>query len=343
MKFWYIKSKNKDLCKTFSDVEREGYNFKYNVWVKDYDKTYLVDLMSSEFNVIEEFYVKLKEMTKKINAAIIAGRSITGKNEYQVLRRSAEHQEGISIEDFPQDWVCLDVDSGELPLLSEKDIPEAIVQKYFPDYLKDVDYVFQFSNSSGFAPLTTPKGHFWILLSEPRTCAELQKWQKMNRQFDSATLKAAQPIYTSNPKLHGLADPIKERIVLVKKDKRSALINVPSDAAVEKSIIVNCPEGVNDWRVFLYQITPSNAHPHVVSATTSFYVRFGNNGDWAYFKSAVLGRMREVGHARADANTVSKEIDAAKDYCKGLSSFNLPMNNDLEWSRYKLANLTRKG
>jgi len=308
-----IKSEH-GLYKELSSEYMEDALFWQGMWVTSYQKNFYVDCTTIEISSIEEFYELLSELDKMPNEAIM--RAIAGEGELtNVTRRTTGEDAPFS--DGKINWVCIDLDSCDLPEgIIEEEIPEFCMY-YFPEYFHNVSYVAQFSNRAGFDGWKQAKMHYWFLLDEGVTNDELKRWQTHNKQFDPSVFKTVQPIYTSAPKQSGSLkelEVVKQRVRFYKKEKDTVHIDIPEESLMSAAAMngeyseSNYNNGEKFMR-FIDQITTSGAHEYTKSAVASYYTKYGVNCDWNHFKNVVLARMQAVGHPRANMQTVNDEVE----------------------------------
>lgn len=326
-----LHNRNGTFNKSFSATELEDYNPKYNVFCRDYDNVFKINIQQFGFDDLDELYELLDILRGEESKTVIRGSSITGGEQFDVrrLENCIHDEEEISIVDAPQHWVMLDFDiKVELPSdIEQHEIPEFILQTEIPKEFRDVSYISQYSGSAGLSHWC--KIHYWFLLTKPLTCKELQRWQKENLQLDGSAFKAAQPLYTADPTFVGLEDPVKQRLMIVKKDLETVEIIVPEEVIHVPGVTTTVTsEGKGGWRRFLDNMTANGAHDQTKSAACSFHAIHGTEADWNYFKNAVLQRMQAVGHPRANMATVNKEVDELIRYTSRSTSYNLPMTSD---------------
>lgn len=118
--------------------------------------------------------------------------------------------------EVPHHWVCLDVDSYELP--DDRDLVTSpascvlhFVRTQLPEEFRYSSFHWQLSNSAG-APGKERilKAHIWFWLREPRTGEELEQWARATKApVDITVFRTVQVHYTAAPTIDdGIDCPI---------------------------------------------------------------------------------------------------------------------------------------
>ena len=153
-----------------------------------------------------------------------------------------EPRKGKSDKDEERTWITLDLDQ-----LTGFNGTEDFIKKCLPDAFHNVSYVLAHSASSGIKP--DMNMHVFFLLDRPEHMKDIRTWlthtNLVTKELsDQLTLTSAnfglsypldrvandngRPIYLAPPVCEGFEDPIKERIVLIKKDHDEVRFNFQS-------------------------------------------------------------------------------------------------------------------
>ena len=126
-----------------------------------------------------------------------------------------------SIIDTPLHWLPIDVDSVQPPngydFTHHTEACIEYVVSLLPEEFHNVSYVWQASGSAGFKPGI--RARLWFWLARPIDSAECKAFALSNPDFvDKNLYSRSQPIYTADPVLVGLPDPLTgHRLGLVRK------------------------------------------------------------------------------------------------------------------------------
>ena len=141
------------------------------------------------------------------------GRDFYEKNHFVYRRSGYKLENGKKtpphFEDTPRAWACFDADDILTPFDITTHAAQSVawyIENHLPPCFKNVGYVWQLSGSAGH-PKKNPKmlrAHVWVLLTEPRTSAQVKTWaaREIGKKYtDLALFQAVQAHYTSNPVL----------------------------------------------------------------------------------------------------------------------------------------------
>jgi len=192
----------------------------------------------------------LREMDADPSSAIVRG---SPRHLGVPMRRRSADASTATIDPSPARWVCLDLDGLALPARLDDPETEAIpyILASVPPEFGGVDAVVQWSAGAGFTVSTAEDGrkiaaydddrvlwevvqpgwtkmkaHVWYLLDDAIDDATLRDWAEQHRSIlDPSLFGAAHLHYTARPVFEdGIADPIRERVRLVRGDRRHASI-----------------------------------------------------------------------------------------------------------------------
>ena len=145
-----------------------------------------------------------------------------------------ESRAGLTQAEAPTRWLLLDLDFD-----SGWDSVDDFLADLNPAWA-DVSYIWQHSSSAGIRCEPGLRGHLWLMLDGPVVPASVKLWLKernlnvpglqqhlrltasgmsLKWGLDVSTCQNDKLIYIAPPILEGLDDPIRERIVLVRKDR----------------------------------------------------------------------------------------------------------------------------
>lgn len=146
------------------------------------------------------------------------------KGEKKRRLSSARDGEDATIVDVPRLWMPIDVDQIDFEPMASIDDGETFALELLDRLsLKGVRCVWHLTNSHGF--FGKYRARLWVELERPATCADMReyakaKWGddkvdvdgKMKHIVDFAVYRPAQPIYTGDPILEGVDDPVAKRV-----------------------------------------------------------------------------------------------------------------------------------
>ncbi|MCV2361003.1 helicase RepA family protein [Paucibacter sp. TC2R-5] len=120
--------------------------------------------------------------------------------------------------DVPRSYLMLDIDgykpSNADPITQVELALAELFAKYLPAFL-GTSYYWQLSGSAGHPKhVGVLKVHVWFMLTEPRTCVELQAWARSLPPgiLDPSVYQPAQMLYTATPIFEaGVTDPVAKR------------------------------------------------------------------------------------------------------------------------------------
>ena len=216
-------------------------------------------------NCLDDLYQELVRIELQQQALVIRGEP---KKEVDlskpVLRRlSREVQQTSTNEypfiDVPEHWLCIDIDCLNVPddanynSMSSAAIDYAV--SLLPDEFKNVSLIGQFSSSVGIFNNSSIKLHLWFWLKEAVDTYSLRKWgheinlRKGFKLIDTKLYNPVQPHYIVPPLLEDdIEDPIKERILLFKKEKSEVdydFLKIINEANQSTAILQTSKQGAN--------------------------------------------------------------------------------------------------
>src|SRR5690606_30998768 len=141
-------------------------------------------------------------------------------------RRLSSTRDGAdaTLVDVPRLWMPIDVDQIDFEPMASIDDGETFALELLDRLsLRGVRCVWHLTNSHGF--FGKYRARLWVELERPATCADMReyakaKWGddkvdvdgKMKHIVDLAVYRPAQPIYTGDPILEGVDDPVEKRV-----------------------------------------------------------------------------------------------------------------------------------
>ena len=146
------------------------------------------------------------------------------KGEKKRRLSSARDGADATLVDVPRLWMPIDVDQIDFEPLASIDDGETFALELLDRLsLRGVRCVWHLTNSHGF--FGKYRARLWVELERPATCADMKeyakaKWGddkvevdgKIKHIVDFAVYRPAQPIYTGDPILEGVDDPVEKRV-----------------------------------------------------------------------------------------------------------------------------------
>ncbi|QFU23003.1 hypothetical protein FM038_013155 [Shewanella eurypsychrophilus] len=167
-------------------------------------------MRTESFTDIGGLYDLLVGLSDEAHSAVVRGEQVD--ENHQLKQRTSNLQKDGSLptlREVPRRWFMIDID--DYP--TEKPAAEAVAEVVEGLPCSGADYVYQLSSSyrpgTGFL-----KVHIWFINDVPLVCGQLKA--AFRGKCDLAVFSAAQVLYTANPIYEGEADPVDERVHLVR-------------------------------------------------------------------------------------------------------------------------------
>ncbi len=211
------------------DVHVEGYGRA---------KTFTADEIT-----IDERGKWLRRLADQRESFVVMGQPIDWKPGEKKRRLSSDRDgDSPTLEDVPRSWMPIDVDHIDFTPMAEIQDGETFALEVLNDLgLKGVHCVWHLTNSHGFNDKYRIR--LWVLLKKPRTCAEMKEFAKLKWRYsgddgkfespvDLSVYKPAQPIYTGDPILVDVDDPVDRRVGFI--DGEALNLKAPKGAKKQK-------------------------------------------------------------------------------------------------------------
>lgn len=181
------------------------------------------------FDTIDDLAGILEVLRKCPDACVIHGQPNHSRNSTRRTFKSTTSDN--EIKDVETGWVMFDFDKTPVENCQE-DIEQhsEMLIKSLPDEFHNISYYSCYSSSAGVKPSnwSAVSVHIWFVLDKPILATELFEWGRLFVQhnisrfhtgiIDKSVLNVVQPNYTADPIFTNIADPVKKRTILVKKE-----------------------------------------------------------------------------------------------------------------------------
>ena len=193
----------------------------------------------------------LKALQSEQHSFVVMGEPKDWEPGQRKRRLSSERDgDAPTLVDVPRQWMPIDIDEIDFDPISEVDDGEGLSVEIADRLgLRGVRCVWHLTNSHGFFGKTRLR--LWVRLKAAATCAQMKQFAKarwgdekvevkgkQKDLIDLSVYKPAQPIYTGDPILKGVDDPVTSRVGFVAGDpldlKASNRIAKADDEADEK-------------------------------------------------------------------------------------------------------------
>jgi len=170
----------------------------------------------------------LRSLRDKVHSFVVLGDVPGWKRGEKKRRMSVSRDEDeATIVDVPRLWMPVDVDQIDFEPLSPITDGEGLALELMDRLgVRGSRCVWHLTNSHGF--FDKYRARLWLRLKEPMTCEAMREFAKdrwgeitvevkgkQKACVDLAVYRPAQPIYTGDPILEGVADPVKRRVGFV--------------------------------------------------------------------------------------------------------------------------------
>jgi hypothetical protein len=166
----------------------------------------------------------LRRLAKESESFVVMGQPVNWKPGERKRRLSSERDgDEPTLKDVPRSFMPIDYDHPGFAPIARIDDGETFAYEVLNELgLKGTQCVWHLTNSHGFDGKYRIR--LWVLLKKPRTCAEMKEWAKQRWRHedgckvDLSVYKEAQPIYTGDPILVGVDDPVERRVGWIEGD-----------------------------------------------------------------------------------------------------------------------------
>lgn len=197
----------------------------------------------------------LERLRKKTESFVVLGQPKNWKKGERKRRlSSARDGAEATIIDVPRMWMPIDVDQMDFEPMAEIDDGEMLCLELMSRLkLKGVHVVWHLTNSHGF--FGKHRARLWVMLEKPALASEMKEFAKLRwgdetvmvdgkekRIVDVSVYQSQQPIYTGDPILEDVEDPVTRRVGFVEGDalrlklpkKAKAKNGAPEDENIAK-------------------------------------------------------------------------------------------------------------
>lgn len=237
--------------------------------------------------------------------------------------------------DIPEHWLCIDIDSLNIPHDADYDSMSREAIDYavslLPEEFHSVSLIGQFSSSVGIFNSSSIKLHLWFWLKDPVDTYSLRKWgQEINRLkgfkfIDTNLYNPVQPHYIVPPEFRGdIEDPINGRTLIIRKDiaevdydfpeGTTEANNVEPRAQSDTQFHDSSVSGVHGYKNIL-ELLGDHEHGEgfndvLLRATASLVATEGKEWVWDH-RTSILHDLRDR-IDRADRSTHSEDYIESK-------------------------------
>ena len=177
----------------------------------------------------------LRRLRDKKNSFVVLGQPKNWKRGEKKRRLSSSRDDSeATIEDVPRGWMPIDVDAIDFTPFSDIDDGEGFALELLDRLkLRNIRCVWHLTNSHGF--FDKYRARLWIELATPMTAAQMKEYAKdrwgdekvdvdgkQKAIVDLAVYQCQQPIYTGDPILVGVDDPVTRRVGFIDGDSLEA-------------------------------------------------------------------------------------------------------------------------
>jgi len=173
----------------------------------------------------------LERLRKKSDSFVVLGEPKNWKKGER-KRRLSSARDGVdaTIVDVPRLWMPIDVDQVDFEPMAEIDDGEMFALELMDRLkIKGCHVVWHLTNSHGF--FGKHRARLWVMLEKPATAAEMKEFAKLRwgdetvvvdgkekRIVDLSVYQCQQPIYTGDPILEDVEDPVTKRVGYIDGD-----------------------------------------------------------------------------------------------------------------------------
>ena len=157
----------------------------------------------------------LRALGPKQQSFVVLGRPVDWRPGERKRRLSSDRDgDSATIEDCARSWMPVDVDKIGFESLAAVDDGETLALETLSWLgLRGRRCVWHLTNSHGFKGKVRIR--LWVRLARPATAEQMKAFARFrwkDDQVDVSVYRPAQPIYTGDPKLVGVDDPVTERV-----------------------------------------------------------------------------------------------------------------------------------
>ena len=190
---------------------------------------------------VDDFGRWLRRLRGRNNCFVVLGQPKNWKKGEKKRRLSSSRDDSeATIEDVPRGWMPIDVDAIDFTPFSDIDDGEGFALELLDRLkLKGVRCVWHLTNSHGF--FGKYRARLWVELAKAMTAAQMKEYAKarwgeekvevdgkMKAIVDLAVYQCQQPIYTGDPVLVGVDDPVTRRVGFLDGEALDAKIKAGS-------------------------------------------------------------------------------------------------------------------
>lgn len=160
----------------------------------------------------------LRRLATKSESFVVMGEPVDWKEGEKKRRLSSERDgDDPTLVDVPRIWMPVDVDKLDFKPMAAIDDGETLCLEVLNRLgLRGHQALWHLTNSHGFE--RKRRIRLWLRLSKPATCATMKEYAKQrwgdgaDSLVDLVVYRPAQPIYTGDPILVGVDDPVEQRV-----------------------------------------------------------------------------------------------------------------------------------